>query len=104
MSEPTTVVHLLREQWDVLIDRRTRWGNPFKIGPHGTREDVIRKYEEWIQTRAELLAALPSLRGKRLGCWCKPLACHGDVLARLADQEPEPLLTFLRNAVAQGGV
>ena len=33
-----------------------------------------------------LLAALPELRGKRLGCWCAPQACHGDVLAQLADQ------------------
>ena len=32
----------------------------------------------------ELLAALPELAGKTLGCWCAPKACHGDVLARLA--------------------
>jgi hypothetical protein len=37
-----------------------------------------------------LMAQLPSeLKGKKLGCWCKPNACHGDVLAELADDETE---------------
>src|SRR5258707_5579815 len=72
-------------EYDVRIDRTTRWGNPFHIGRDGTRAEVIAKYEAWIQTQPNLLAALPELRGKRLGCWCKPKACHGDVLARLAD-------------------
>ena len=30
-----------------------------------------------------LLAALPELQGKVLGCWCAPLPCHGDVLVEL---------------------
>jgi hypothetical protein len=32
-----------------------------------------------------LIAALGELRGKVLGCWCKPALCHGDVLAEFAD-------------------
>lgn len=42
--------------------------------------------------RAAILAALPTLRGKALGCWCgswRPgeprIACHACVLAVLAD-------------------
>jgi len=31
------------------------------------------------------MAALPELRGKVLGCWCAPKACHGDVLVSLAN-------------------
>jgi hypothetical protein len=81
----TTVVNLRAEAYDIRIDRITCWGNPFKIGKDGDRATVIAKYEEWILTRLDLLADLPALRGKRLGCHCKPLACHGDVLARLAD-------------------
>ncbi|MBA3285144.1 MAG: DUF4326 domain-containing protein, partial [Nitrosopumilus sp.] len=27
------------------------------------------------------------LRGKTLGCWCRPDACHGDLLAELADND-----------------
>jgi len=29
---------------------------------------------------------LPELIGKRLGCYCKPLLCHGDVLAKLLQE------------------
>ena len=32
---------------------------------------------------AALFAALPELADKRLGCYCHPLPCHGDVLIRL---------------------
>lgn len=78
----TRVVNMRREGYDVRIDRRSKWGNPFRIGPDGTRAEVIEKYEAWLQTQPDLLAALPELQGKRLGCWCAPEPCHGDVLAR----------------------
>jgi hypothetical protein len=81
----TRVVHCKREPYDVLIDRRTKWGNPFILGKDGGRELVISRYRAYILTRPDLLADLSSLRGKRLGCWCAPQACHGDVLAELAD-------------------
>jgi hypothetical protein len=25
------------------------------------------------------------LDGRTLGCWCKPLACHGDILVELLE-------------------
>ena len=82
----TRVVHCKREPYDVLIDRSTMWGNPFRTGPDGTRDAVIAKYAQYLLGRPDLLAALPQLRGKVLGCWCKPgRPCHGDVLAYLAD-------------------
>jgi hypothetical protein len=64
-----------------------KWGNPFIIGRDGTREEVIQKYREWIMlTQPELFGQIPiELKDKRLGCWCKPLPCHGDVLAELAN-------------------
>lgn len=86
----TTVVHCKKEPFDVLIDRRTKWGNPFRIGTHGTRDEVIAKYREWLLTKPDLLAELYTLRGKRLGCWCKPEACHGDVLVDLIHEKPCP--------------
>lgn len=82
----TTVVHCKRAAHDVYIGRPSKWGNPFVIGKDGDRETVLRKYREWIRTQPDLLAALPELKGKTLGCWCKPRACHGDVLAELADR------------------
>lgn len=85
----TTVVHKTRDRYyDVYIGRPSRWGNPFQIGRDGTRTEVIEKYERWIKTQPQLLADVHTLRGKRLACWCAPQACHGDVLARLADETP----------------
>lgn len=81
----TRVVHCKRAQHDVYIGRGSKWGNPFKIGEHGTREQVIAKYERWLNHQHALLADVHTLKGKTLGCWCAPQACHGDVLAKLAD-------------------
>lgn len=71
----------------VYIGRPSRWGNPFRIGKDGTCEEVIAKYREWVLRQPALMDALKELRGMRLGCYCYPLACHGDVLAELADAE-----------------
>lgn len=78
-----------RAAHDVYIGRPSKWGNPFEIGRDGTREEVIARYHEWILEQPQLMAALPELRGKVLGCWCHPNACHGDVLARLAELPTE---------------
>ena len=81
------VVHCKRAAHDVYIGRPSKWGNPFVIGRDGSRDDVIASYEAWLLEQPELLAALPELAGKTLGCWCAPRACHGDVLARLANAQ-----------------
>ena len=81
----TVVVNCKTEPYDVLIDRTTPFGNPYRIGWHGTREEVIAKFEKYFYARIErdpvwkarVLAELGG--GKRLGCHCKPLPCHGDV-------------------------
>lgn len=78
------VVHCKRMEHDVYIGRPSKWGNPFSIGKDGTREEVIHKFREWIKTQPALLAALPELKDKILGCWCAPKTCHGDVLVELA--------------------
>lgn len=82
----TKVVHLKNEEFDVLIDRTTIWGNPFVIGRHGSRADVIDKYRKWILNQPNLLSQLNLLKGKRLGCWCAPEPCHGDVLVELIEE------------------
>lgn len=81
----TRVVNLRVEPYDVYIGRPSRWGNPFVIGKDGTRAQVIGKYAEWIQTQPDLLERLPRLKGKRLGCYCFPETCHGDILVGLID-------------------
>ena len=80
----TTVVHV-RDPYDVYIGRPSKWGNPFVMSGESTRDAVIKKYRAWLMQQPELLAALPELRGKILGCWCSPKACHGDVLSDLVN-------------------
>ncbi len=82
----TRVVNLRTQKYDTRVDRLSKWGNPFKITKKLSREDSIAQYESWILKQHSLLLQLPELKGKRLGCWCKPKACHGDVLAKLADK------------------
>lgn len=86
-----TVVHLKKAEFDVRIDRATRWGNPFRIGVDGDREEVIRKFFDWVLTSDEPKAEwirdnVHTLHGKTLGCWCAPQACHGDVLVLLSGE------------------
>jgi hypothetical protein len=65
----------------VRIDRQSDWGNPFETPADGDRATVIRNYRKhFLPFKPSLLARLPELRGKALGCWCAPLPCHGDVL------------------------
>ena len=72
--------------WAVRIDRRTKWGNPFRITSLRSREEAIAQYEAWLLSRPKMVeAAKRELRGKDLLCWCHPLPCHGDVLLRVAN-------------------
>ena len=86
-STGTRVVNCREEPYEVYIGRPSKWGNKFAIGKDGSREEVIVKYERWIRKQPELMGALDELRGKVLGCWCKPLACHGDVLVKLVEED-----------------
>lgn len=83
----------------VYVGRPTKWGNPFVIGKDGNRDEVIKKYEEWIKTQAHLLADLNELKGKDLICWCAPEACHADVLIKLANEQKEDKVTEKKESV-----
>ena len=80
------VVNLRYEKYDVYIGRGSKWGNRFVIGKDGDRDAVIRKYREWILRNEYLLGCLWELKDKVLGCYCKPLPCHGDVLVELVEE------------------
>lgn len=82
------VVHCKRAAYDVYIGRgsgdRGCWGNPFRIGPDGTREEAIAAHREWLWKQIKAgrvsLEELAALGGKVLGCWCAPRPCHGETL------------------------
>lgn len=78
------MVHCKKNSFDVYIGRPSKWGNPFK---DGTKEENIKRYEEWIQSQPKLMEeAKRELRGKILACWCAPKPCHGHILARIANE------------------
>lgn len=90
--QPTCVVNLKTDDYDVYIGRGSKWGNPFThikdkqtLAEHivETREEAISKYREYILSRPDLIDSLDELRGKKLGCYCKPDSCHGDILIEL---------------------
>ena len=82
----------------VYLGRGAKWGNPFVIGRDGDRAAVIAKYERYLRSRHDLLLALDELRGKDLVCFCAPLACHGDLLLRLANATREERIAWWREA------
>lgn len=67
------------------IGRGSYWGNPYSMFEEGDdREEVIRKYKydfDYEKFPNKEKSEVYKLAGKRLGCFCKPQACHGDVLA-----------------------
>lgn len=81
----TRVVNIRHSCYDVYIGRGSIWGNPFIIGRDGTRLEVVEKYRDWIIMQPKLMAQLHTLQDKRLGCYCYPKACHGDVLVALLE-------------------
>ena len=90
------VVNCNIDVYDVYIGRPSKFGNPYSHIPGAapwpvdSREDAIRLYEEWIRSQPELMAAAKKeLTGKVLGCHCAPLACHGDVLIKICNEEDE---------------
>lgn len=94
----TRAVNLKQEPFDVYIGRAGRgqdgyFGNPFRLAPGSMRGSTIAKFREYFLKRveedADFRRAVLALRGKRLGCFCKPLACHGDVIAAWIDAQPE---------------
>ena len=86
------VVHCKKEEFDVYIGRGSVWGNPYShregtLAEHivGSRSEAIQKYEEYLLSNEDLMRRLPELKGKILGCWCKPKSCHGDILLKHAN-------------------
>lgn len=95
----TVVVNRNSSPFDVYIGRPGPWGNPYgtsteeSLAEHlvETRVEAIECYRKWMCNRlyidpgSQLKGELLDLQGKRLGCWCAPKPCHGDVLKELSD-------------------
>ncbi|MBN9097577.1 MAG: DUF4326 domain-containing protein [Pseudonocardia sp.] len=71
----------------VVVARPSVFGNPFRLGPDGSRAEIVARYRTHLLDDPELLArARAELAGRDLACWC-PLdgPCHADVLLELVN-------------------
>lgn len=98
----TRVVNINREPYDVYIGRAGKgqdgyFGNPIQFNEkcpecgrihkdNSTgREELVECYRYWfwrkIKNDPEFKRRIEELKGKTLGCFCKPKPCHGDIIA-----------------------
>ena len=86
-----SIQHLIHNAQDhyphaLRCDRRTQWGNPFRIDELHTRNIVIAQFAIYLHTRIDLAnAALKQLPGKHLESHCAPKRCHTEILALYAN-------------------
>lgn len=85
----TVVVNVWHEPFDVYIGRtgfgfEGKFGNPYKIWKDGTRDEIVEKFRRYFYKRISIdpqyHQAILELKGKRLGCFCPPRRCHGDII------------------------
>jgi len=102
-TSKTTVVNIYKEPCDVYIGRgkdgkvpktpETKgWlGNPFTVKEYGDK--AISMFEvyfyERMSTDEKFRSGVIKLKGKKLGCFCKPKACHGDVISEFLNNVDE---------------
>lgn len=97
MNNKTTVVNIRKDKYDVYIGRAGHgqdgyFGNPIRLMSHMSRGATIDTYRAYFLGRLkndlEFKRRVLELRGKVLGCFCKPHVCHGDVIADYLNSLP----------------
>lgn len=94
---PTRVVNILKtKDYDVYIGRGGQgkdgyFGNPFRLSPEESRGATLERYKTYFNNRIandpEFKQRVLLLKDKTLGCFCKPHACHGDIIAEWLDSQ-----------------
>lgn len=96
----TTVVNIYKEPYDVYIGRAGKgqdgyFGNPFPLRnvDLAARKECLDEYRKYfyerLRTNPEFKRRVLELKGKRLGCFCKPQLCHGDVIAEYLNTQED---------------
>lgn len=83
----------------VRIDRKTKWGNPYKMSSESERLGVIKKYTYYLLD-SDLVNSLHELEDKWLACWCYPKPCHGNALKHLCEH-PELVGMYRGKAITR---
>jgi hypothetical protein len=103
----TKAVNLRSEEYDIYAGRRRfgkdgYFGNPHPVGfpcticfpgdkkshdRDGAIEAYRKDFERRITTDPEFRSRIEAGKGKRWGCFCKPLPCHVDVIVEYLEKE-----------------
>jgi len=93
----TIVVNLNKEEYDVYIGRPGKGKSGYFGNPHrdGSKERNIERFRRYFHKRLkedrEFVMRVRRLQGKRLGCFCAPRSCHGDIYVEYLNSLPEPV-------------
>lgn len=77
-----------RHMLNTPIGQRGWLGNPHAVDQIGRGKSIQlfrTDFYKRLETDREFLEAVLALKGQTLGCFCKPEACHGDVIAEFLD-------------------
>lgn len=89
--DKTTVVNLRIDRYDVYIGRGSLFGNPIRLRSKQNRGSTLAKFQDYFYKRLTLdknfKNEVMKLKGLRLGCFCKPQPCHGDIIAEYLNKE-----------------
>jgi uncharacterized protein YcbK (DUF882 family) len=81
----------------IFIGRPSAYGNPYSSKERSqaefkvdTKKEAIEKYREYILNNVnildDLITELKQNQYTKIGCFCKPAGCHGDVLKQLIEE------------------
>ena len=80
----------------IYVGRPSKWGNPYSSKDSklaelvSDREESLSKYRKYIIENPSLVDELISEMNEKLitklGCWCKPMDCHADILVELINE------------------
>lgn len=97
--------HTEKNSNTIYCGRGSIFGNPFRIGIDGDRNEVCDKHKNWLDAwkfnkqrilitiqgfnycNQTVIENLYKLKGKNLGCYCAPERCHCEYLEQLVKQE-----------------
>lgn len=93
-TKETRVVNINKESYDIYIGRAGRgqdgyFGNPVRLENGAPKGSTLENYKSYFMNRLEndpqFKQKVHALKGKVLGCFCKPGPCHGDIIKAYLD-------------------
>ena len=97
------VVNIFKQPYDIYIGRKnidlgleeSIWANPFKKDINNDKKAFIEKYRQYIISNDILYNKLEELEDKKIGCYCKPKKCHGDILKQLLEEKKDNIKYYI---------